>query len=404
MDDKLLHGLRVIEMSAFVAAPLGGLVLAQLGADVIRIDAPGGGVDARRWPVSPSGSSLFWSGLNQAKRSVTIDPAHPEGQALIGRLVIGGGDGGGILLTNLPQTGALSYEQLREARPDLIQLTIQGDRKGRSAVDYTVNCRVGLPYLTGPPGQTAPVNHVLPAWDLVTGQMAAVGLLAAERKRRLTSQGSHVKLALEDVALASMGQLGFLAEAQLGMQRQRHGNYLYGAFARDFVSRDGVRVMVVGLTLRQWQGLCAATEITGRVAELAGRLRLDFDLEGDRFAARHQISDLIDDWVNARDFAEIAERFERHRVCWGRYQTTSELVATDPSCSLDNPMFGLLEQPGIGPVLTPASALRFDERRLPPRHTPRIGQHTREVLGELLQLPSDVISDLERRGIVGGSA
>ena len=148
-------------------------------------------------------------------------------------------------------------------KEDLIQLTIQGDRHGGSAVDYTVNPAIGLPFLTGSQEGKDPTNHVLPAWDLVTGQMAAVGLLAAERHRRLTGQGQHVKLALADAAMAVMSHLGFIAEAQLGAERPRYGNYLYGAFGKDFITQDGSRVMVISLTSRQWSSLCTATESEG---------------------------------------------------------------------------------------------------------------------------------------------
>ncbi len=81
-DNPLLAGMRVVEASAFVAAPLGGMTLAQLGADVIRIDPPGGGLDHRRWPVTDDNVSLFWCGLNKGKRSVCIDLGHAEGREL----------------------------------------------------------------------------------------------------------------------------------------------------------------------------------------------------------------------------------------------------------------------------------------------------------------------------------
>ena len=96
-----------------------------------------------------------------------------------------------MLLTNFPPKGWLSYEELSAIRPDLIQLTVQGDRHGGSAVDYTVNPAIGLPFLTRPSDSNSPTNHVLPAWDLVTGQMAALGLLAAERHRFRTGEGQH---------------------------------------------------------------------------------------------------------------------------------------------------------------------------------------------------------------------
>src|SRR5271156_3583592 len=275
--------MRVVEASAFVAAPLGGMTLAQMGADVIRIDLPGGGLDFHRWPVTQNNTSLFWCGLNKGKRSVCIDFTSPAGRELAMALIAAPGEEAGLLLTNFPPLGWLRYESLRAKRADLIQLTIQGNRHGGSAVDYTVNSAMGLPFLTGTAASEGPVNHVLPAWDLLTGQMAATGLLAAERHRRRSGEGQHIKLALEDVALATMGHLGFIAEAQLGHRRERVGNYLFGAFGADFVCAGGERVMVVALTLKQWRALQEALLLSAEFAGLQRRLGLDLSLQGNRF-------------------------------------------------------------------------------------------------------------------------
>jgi 2-methylfumaryl-CoA isomerase len=399
MDTGILHGLRIVEVSAFVAAPLGGMTLAQLGAEVIRIDPPRGGLDYQRWPLAPSGASLFWAGLNQAKRSVAIDTATPRGRELAQALIAAPGDEAGILLSNLPPRGWLDHQALRALRPDLIQLTIQGDRNGGSAVDYTVNPRVGLPAITGPAQHPGPVNHVLPAWDLVTGQMAAVGLLAAERRRRRGGGGQHVKLALEDVALAVLGHLGLLAEAQLGGERPRYGNDLFGAFGRDFATRDGQRLMVVALTLKQWRALCAATALDA--AALGARLGLDLDLEGARFQAREEIAATVGPWIAARSLAEAAAAFEAAGVCWGRYQSLRQLVESDPACSAHNPLFRSVPQPGIGPLLAPASPLEFGGARLPARPAPALGAHTEEVLCGVLGLSTAEIGRLEDAGVIG---
>lgn len=400
MDGAILKGMRVVEVSAFVAAPLGGMTLAQLGADVIRIDGINGGLDHRRWPVTEDGTSLFWAGLNKSKRSVAIDIGKPQGRELAQALITAPGEDAGILLTNFPARGWLEYATLCEQRRDLIQLTVQGDRHGGSAVDYTVNPRIGLPYLTGPSDGQEAVNHMLPAWDLITGQMAAVGLLAAERQRRRDGQGQHVKLALEDVALAVMGHLGFLAEAQQGQQRQRYGNDLFGAFGRDFVTRDGRRIMLVGLTLKQWSSLCEATGITEQVAELGRTLGVDLNLEGERFHAREALARLIGPWVAAHTLAEISAVFDQSGVCWSRYQSVKQLLLEDPSCSEENPMFRLVDQPGVGSLLTPAIPLRFDESRLPPRAAPLLGADTESVLMDVLGLTSAEFGRLHDQGLV----
>ena len=129
-----LEGMRVVELSSFVAVPLGGMTLAQLGADVIRVDQIGGGPDIDRWPLAPSGRSLYWAGLNKGKRSVTVDLRSPEGRELVADLVAESG----VVLTNAPQREGLTYEALRERRPDLIHVQLQGRRDGGNAVDYTV--------------------------------------------------------------------------------------------------------------------------------------------------------------------------------------------------------------------------------------------------------------------------
>ena len=398
----ILSGMRVIEAAAFVAAPLGGLTLAQMGADVIRIDTLGGGLDHQRWPVTPQGVSLFWCGLNKNKRSVALDLAQTEGRELAMALISAPGPDAGLLLTNFPPRAWLDFDALQKRRGDLIQITLQGDRHGGSAVDYTVNPQLGLPFITGPQGHAGAVNHVLPAWDLVTGQMVATALLAAERHRSRTGLGQHVKLALQDVALAVMGHLGFLAEAQLGQVRERHGNELFGAFGRDFTTACGERVMVVGLTQKQWRALCTATGLTDEMTQLGARLSLNLQAEGDRFQARAEIAVLVDDWVAQRTIGQVASAFNEHGVCWSRYQTLAQLVHSDPSCSTANPMFTTIDQPGVGQLLAPSLPLRFDATpRVPAQPAPRLGEHTEQVLHELLGLDAAAFGQLHDRAVVG---
>ena len=141
--DGILTGLRIVEGSAFVAAPLSGMTLAQLGADVIRFDPIGGGLDYRRWPITKDGKSLFWAGLNKGKRSIAVDINSPEGRELVTRLICLPGDNTGLFLTNFPARGWLSYEALKKHRADLIMVNIMGDRHGGSVVDYTINPAVG---------------------------------------------------------------------------------------------------------------------------------------------------------------------------------------------------------------------------------------------------------------------
>ncbi|HSP09106.1 MAG TPA: CoA transferase [Candidatus Dormibacteraeota bacterium] len=384
----LLSGLRIVELSAFVAAPLAGATLASLGADVIRIDPPGGGIDIDRWPVH-AGKSLYWAGLNQGKRSMTIDTRTDEGRQQVTRLITAPGEDAGIVLTNLPVAEWLSYARLSSLRPDLIMVVITGDRDGRSAVDYTVNAAVGFPWITGPEGHAGPVNHVLPAWDAMTGYLAALAILAADRHRRATGEGQQVELSLMDVGLSVAGSLGLLGEALLNREpRGRFGNDVFGTFGHDFATRDGRQVMVLALTPRQWRSLGSATGLTGPFGELEDRDGLDFRREGDRWRGRQEICELLGEWIHGRDLAEVSSAFEANGVLWGPYQTVKELVAADPRASLANPMFAEIDHPGLGRYLTAGSPLRFGAcTPVPPLASPSLGQHTDEVLREL-----DVVS------------
>jgi 2-methylfumaryl-CoA isomerase len=400
----VLEGMRIVEGSAFVAAPLGGMAMAQLGADVIRFDPIGGGLDRKRWPVTADGQSLFWAGLNKGKRSIQVDLRSEEGRELVQALITAPGPEAGLFLTNFPARGFLDYGKLSERRPDLIMVNIVGNADGSSAVDYTVNPASGFPWATGPRNLSVPFNHLLPAWDAITGMLATTSLLAAERRRARSGEGQRVRVALSDVAFWMVANLGKVAEVQINRhERVKDGNYLYGAFGRDFLTRDGRRVMIVALTLRQWRNLVEATGLGEAFDTIAKLMDVDLDEEGGRFAAREVIGATLKPWVLTRTLEEVRAIFDSHDVSWGPYQTFTQLVEEDPRCSADSEMFEEVEQPGIGTYVMPASPLDFSAaERLPPRRAPLLGEHTDEVLMEVLGLSDAEIGHLSDRGVVAG--
>ncbi|MEM7337030.1 MAG: CoA transferase [Actinomycetota bacterium] len=402
----VLDGLRIVEGSAFVAAPLGGMTLAQLGADVIRFDNIGGGLDFNRWPVTGEGVSLFWTGLNKAKRSIQVDLRNPEGRELVKALITAPGPDKGIFLSNFPESGWLSDESLRADREDLIYMNIIGNPDESTAVDYTVNPASGFAMATGPTGSRMPTNHVLPAWDTATGLTTALGLLAAERYRTRTGVGQLVKISLTDVAFAMVSNLGYLAQAQLLREdRISVGNDLYGAFGRDFPTRDGRRVMVVAISGRQWRSLVEATEIVDHLPAIEAALGLDLNQEGDRYQARDAIAAFIAPFIARHDLEDLRRIFDEHAVCWGPYQSFVQLVEEDPRCSTENPMFAMVDQPGVGRVLAPRTPLDFHEiDRGAPGPAPKLGQHTDEVLLAELGLSEHELGLLHDKGIVAGPA
>lgn len=398
----ILDGLRIVEFSAFVAAPTSGLSLAQLGADVIRVDPIGGNIDVGRLPLDRNGRSLYWATLNRGKRSVEIDVRSPAGARLMAGLIAAPGDGAGIFVTNLPVDGELAYEALARRRPDLIMVQLAGSPDGTNALDYTVNCAVGFPLLTGD-GRGGPVNSVLPAWDVIAAMTIATGVLAAERHRRLTGEGQLVKLTLSDVAMATTANLAYVADAQVnGTERRADGNYLYGAYGDAFATADGRYAMVVAISDRQWRALTRATGIGDALQAAATALGHRLDDEAGRYEARELISAFLRPWFAKRTLAEVAALFTDRSLLWGPYRTVRQMLAEDPRCSEANPMFRNVEHPGIGTVLTAATPLAFGASpRVPPGVAPRLGEHTGAVLADVLGMDPAAIAALRQASTIG---
>ena len=405
MNLDLLKGVRVVESSAFIAAPLAGMTMAQFGADVIRIDLIGGGIDHARMPVIPGGPSLYWTGLNKGKRSLAVDFRKPEGRELVRALVAAPGPSGGVLLTNLG-TPWLSHASLVEQRPDLVSCTIEGNADGSTAVDYTVNCAVGFPAITGGGSPERPVNHVLPAWDLACAYQAAFAIAAALLRRSATGQGAELRLALSDVAFSTISHLGMLAEAELlDRERPSLGNDLYGAFGRDFGTADGRRVYVAAISLGQWKSLVRACALQAPVERLQQERGIDLSREAQRFEARDAIASFVEPWCRARTLEQIRAVFAEHGVCWGPYQTVREALARDPRLSVANPIFSRVDTAGVGRHLAAGAAVReMRHERGPTQPAPVLGQHTDEVLMDVLGLDAATVGALHDRGVVAGAA
>ena len=395
----ILDGLTVVEGSAYVAAPLGGMTLAQLGADVIRFDDLAGGLDHTRWPLAAGGESLFWAGLNKGKRSLRVDLRSEAGRELVSAVIAAAG----TFLTNFPARGWLAYDTLRARHRELVMVHLKGNRDGTSEVDYTVNPATGFPWATGPRNLTEPLNSVLPAWDIAMGELAAVGLLAADRHRTRTGEGQLVEVALSDVAFAVVGHLGRVAEAQLASRDspRRDGNYLYGAFGHDFLTKDERHVMVVALTNRQWRALLDVTGTQQQMAKINEATGVDLDTESGRFEDRDLIAAILRPWFESRELADIRQAFEGTGVSWGPYQTFRQLVEDDPRVTTDSDMWEDVEHPGVGRYRMPGTPLDFSAvPREPVRRAPLLGEHTAEVLADLLGLTDAEIGRLSGEGTI----
>ena len=400
----ILAGLRVIEGSAFIAAPMAGMTLAQLGADVIRFDDLQGGLDSDRWPVTKDGVSIYWAGLNKGKRSIAVDLRSPKGRELLTALITAPGENAGIFSTNMPARGWLSYEELSKKRADLIALNILGDRHGAANVDYTVNAVTGFPLVSGPVDHSGPVNNVLPAWDIATAYAAAMAILAAERHRRMTGKGQKIVLSLQDMALAAVSATGYIGEAVVNkVDRPRFGNEIFGSFGRDFRTRDGRGVMICMFSDRHVDALATAGGFQALFADIEKKTGVDLKSDAGRWNARAEVCALLEQWVASLTADEVAAALRKAGALWAPYRTFRELAA-DKDAVLDNPMFTVLDQPGIGSYPVAASPVQFAAvPREKPQPAPILGQHTDEILSGILGLSSAEIGKLHDEKIVGGS-
>lgn len=403
---NILSGLKIIEVSSFVASPTAGLYCAQMGAEVVRVDHKAGGLDYDRYMVTREGRSLTWENLNRAKKSVALDLNCDEGRELLAELVRQTGQ----MITNLPVGSFLSHEKLVEGRPDLVSVRVMGWHDGRQAMDFTVNAASGYPLMCGPddwdPATAPPVNQILPAWDFITGAYCAFALLAGLRHRDQTGKGIEMRVPLGDVALGTMANAGAMAEMLYrGADRERIGNAIWGAFGRDFLTRDGKRFMVAAITPKQWKATVEAFGLGEEVAALEAELGTSFKTsDSQRFVHRHRLFDLFQQAAEQFEYADLADRLAKAGATFERYRTMYE-AAQDPDLITNNPLFGPSPaNPSGFSYPAPRSFANLPSEPVgDPQPAPYLGEHSEEILAERLGLSSGEIARLIDRGIVATS-
>ena len=403
---QLLNGLSIVEVSSFVASPTAGLYCAQMGAEVIRIDDRRGGLDYKRYMMTAEGRSLSWENLNRAKKSVALDLQSPEGRELAVELTRKTGQ----LITNLPLESFMAHDKIAAGRPDLVSVRIMGWHDGRQAMDFTVNAASGYPLMTGPEEWDAanapPVNQILPAWDFITGAYCAFALMAGLRHRDATGEGSELRVPLGDVAIGTAFNAGAGPEMLYrGADRERIGNAIWGAFGRDFRSRDGTRFMIAALTPKQWKATVEAFGLADPVGALEAELGVSF-LASDhwRFVHRHRLFDLFQQAAEQFDYADLAVRLTKAGATFEHYRTMHQM-AHDPELVTNNPLFGSSPaNPSGFEYPAPRSFANIPDREAgDPKAAPYLGEHSEEVLAERLGLSSGQIATLIDRGVVATS-
>ena len=393
-----LAGVRVLDLSRILAGPWCGMVLADLGAEVIKVEHPGRGDDTRDWGLRVGATeTAYFNSVNRNKRSVTLDLQTPEGQQIARDLALQCD----VVIQNFKFGGidklGLGYAQLSQAKPELIYCSISGyDRCGpeaaRPGYDLVVQGEAGLMAINGEPTQ-APLKFGVAAVDLFTGMYSAQAILAALFERQRTGTGRHIEMALFDCGLMITAYYG-LEALLLGEDPPRYGNnhpsiVPYGVFD----AQDGPLVITVGNN-SQFARFCA--EVIDR-PDLAADLRFTTNLlrAANRAALIPEINlelgrrlrkDLLTRLANAG--IPCGEVLGLHQALTSQRAIDAGLVTTQP-------------HPVAGSVNVLAPPWRFDGERLPVRSAPpTLGEGTHDVLQSLLGLSNETLALLKEKRVV----
>jgi crotonobetainyl-CoA:carnitine CoA-transferase CaiB-like acyl-CoA transferase len=371
-----LVGIRVLDFGRYIAGPYCATLLADWGAEVIRIERCEGGEDRALAPISTTGDGALYIGLNRNKRSLTLDPTHPQSQEIKRRLIASAD----VVVANLPldvlQRLGLDYEALTAIKPDIILTMISafgstGPYARRVGFDTVVQAMSGAMSLSGPPD--LPTRSMVPFEDFATALHAAFGTMVALFERQRTGRGQIVEGSLLATSLMLMQTL--LAEyAVTGRERTRRGNAAFHSAPGDaYQTRDGwLMVQVIGQPIfARW------AKLVGR-AELLDDPRCADDLaRGDHYEL---INDAMRAWAKERTTAEAIAALEAARVPCGPIYSLAETL-TDPQVQA-RALLHYLDYPGAPkPVPVPAPPVCLSATPGQIRHrAPTLGEHTEEVL------------------------
>ena len=372
-------------------------MLAELGAEVVKIEQPGTGDFMRTIPPLEDGVSLWWAVDGRGKKSVTLDLSKPKGQDVLRRLV----EHADVLLENF-QPGTLERwdlapEALRRINPRLIVSRVSvygqdGPYRDRPGLDRNGIALGGLLHITGFP-DAPPVRPGVIVADYLTALFNTIGVLAALYERERSGEGQGVELALYESVLRIM-EWTVAAYDRQGIVRERTGNRLANSAPLDnYATADGEYVCIAA----------AGAVLFPRLCEAMSRPEL---LDDERFAtleqrARHgdEINDVVAEWCSARTAAEIEATCVEHQVPVSRVYAVDEIVA-DPHVQARGSIVEV-DDPELGPVKQQAPVPRLDRTPLTvPRGAPRLGEHTNEVLSGLLGMTAEEIEGLRRDGVV----
>ena len=393
-----LDGCRVLDFTRVLAGPMCTMMLSDMGAEVVKVEEPGRGDHSRAYgPPFLNGESVYFMSYNRGKRSVTLNLKHPRGQELMRELVTKVD----VLFHNY-QRGfvfdvGLDYESIKDLNPNLIYCWISAYGEGgpyaeKGAVDNLVMGLSGIMSITGEPNGP-PIKSTISFSDILSAYNATVGILAALRARDKTGKGGQVKVNLLDSAVAMLGSLAsnyfVTGEAPGRIAPDVHpGISPAGAFK----TNNGY-ISIAGATMKQYPNLCSAIGLEELVNDP------DFATNTDRVRNRKQLREKIEAVMATKSSDEWMKIFDAKGVLAEPINTIEEAMA-HPQV-VHNQLKQTIKHPTAGPITLlrtpfelPTTPLSF---KGPP---PRLGEHTRKVLGSYLGLADKDLDQLQKEGVI----
>jgi crotonobetainyl-CoA:carnitine CoA-transferase CaiB-like acyl-CoA transferase len=385
-----LHGVRVVDLSRVLAGPYATMVLADLGADVVKVERPGAGDETRSWgPPFIGSESAYFISVNRSKRSFAVDVQHPEGREIVLDLCA---TADAVIENFRPGVAArlqLDETTVRQRNPRVVYCSITGfgDRQpaDRAGYDFIVQAESGLMSITGTPAGP-PMKVGVALLDVVAGLNAAVAMLAALRRREFSGEGEHVQVSLLDAALASLANVGQAALVE-GREPPRWGNAHPSIVPyQPFHASDGL-VAVGAANDRLFNRLCAVLGC----AELAADPR--FATNASRVGRREELVELLEPFFTSRTADEWVDVLTSAGVPAGKVRGVLDALRTANQTTV-------VAHPTAGDIELTAPPFQLSSASLAPvKSPPLLGEHTRAILSELGH-SEPAIAQFEADGVV----
>jgi len=396
--EKALEGVRVLDVSRWFAGPYAGNLLAQMGAEVIRVERPTGEEERNYGPFAPNGEPMLAKVTLANRKGVTLDPTTERGKEILYQLVRQSDVVLHSYVLGSEEFKTLSYDSLKEVNPQIVVAAVSGfgstgPYANRPCFDTIAQALCGSMSYTGFPD--GPPTRAGVAWvDFSTGAHLALGIMFALYRRLATGKGGQaVEVALMDVAVACVAGLGVAAEYKVGnFVRGRQGNHSYYSITDCHRAKDGYVMLSV-----------SGNPIWRRFARAIGQeeWRDDPSLATDkiRYENREIFEPVVRKWVGERTVAEVVQRMEEFRVPCSEVYDSAQMVK-DPNVGARE-MLVDMEYPRIGNIPVPGVTIRMSDT---PgsifRPAPEPGEYNEEVYGALLGLKPDALAKLKEEGVI----